>query len=686
MALYGNFEGINEFGVLTGWAYDDAGTGRKISVDVFIDGIYVSELVADQYRPDLAEAGFDDAACAFLCPFPERYWDGENHAVEVRIAGTALQIGGSPATVSLAATRRPNAGMRTNFVGNAKFNDWPNGVWMSLNHGTKETAKYWTFDSKKGKAIDAVVKLDHGPGMSLRDDEYALSIRINERDPQGYARLVCALDPGAAAYRSLFLSIGIAYRNPQEPASLRVGEMFLGVIRDGVLENARTIRKNLPGIGVNRLRNISVTLSDAIRDLTRKGAGLAICLDLKGTGELAIFSPELAEFPKGMAYEPAASGAFEDTRIQGQLSSLALSEIWTAGVIARPPPGEAVASVGSHSLANRSIISQVPFIQIVVPVFNAVPDVADLISSVRRQTSSPWEIIIVDDGSSEASRRQIQNMSAADPRIRYIGGEENAGYTRAVNLGLQSSVSDLVVLMNSDVIVGSEWLTKLFDAINGDRAIAAVGPVSNAASWQTVPSVKLPSGQWRVCEIPTGYTVDSYSDLVAQCAHGATTPFPLLNGFCTLFRRAALEQVGYFDDERFPEGYGEENDLFLRLSLAGFTSMVAASCYVYHKKSRSFGNERRAALTKKSNKVLRCKHPMVDFAKIESEMRENYVLKDLRRELILRTRSEPRADADLSGSDVVSQVEEIATPKFNVVVRRGRRAPAKAPNVQGRGS
>ena len=83
---------------------------------------------------------------------------------------------------------------------------------------------------------------------------------------------------------------------------------------------------------------------------------------------------------------------------------------------------------------------------------------------------------------------------------------------------------------------------------------------------------------------------------------------PTGNGFCMLFKRAVLDEIGAFDAEGFPRGYGEENDFCMRARAAGWTHLVDDSTYVLHERSASFGEER-AALAKAGQQVLEQRWP-----------------------------------------------------------------------------
>src|SRR3546814_6208469 len=78
--------------------------------------------------------------------------------------------------------------------------------------------------------------------------------------------------------------------------------------------------------------------------------------------------------------------------------------------------------------------------------------------------------------------------------------------------------------------------------------------------------------------------------------------------FCMYIRRAMLEDVGLFDEQAFPVGYGEENDLCMRAIDAGWHHLVDPGVFVQHARSASFGS-RREELAKVGAQQLESRHP-----------------------------------------------------------------------------
>jgi len=647
MTIIGRFEGLSPTGMLTGWATSSP-PGRKLDVELVVDGTAILVVAADQFRRDLLSPQIQDPACAFIVPLPEECLDGGAHVVEARVVG-GEPLPGSPVHLAPAApgARPAEPAPPPNLVANARFAVWPHGLTVKPKQRPTETAEGWWFDYRGGSAVGVMVRAERPPALALADDQYALAVRLRRRHADGHVRVFGNIDLAAIDTPWLYVDAGLMLRRTVESAPIGVAELFVGLVRDGNhIERVASVRRNVEGSGVVRLHAVPVGIPERFLGTLPGDARLVLCFELTGLGECVLFAPQVTTRSTFEAAPASSTGSFEDKTIRDQVAALKLSDLWRDGVVARNPQRLATGGVAAvprpHATARASTT---PFIQLVVPVHEAVRDLNALVESVVRHTASPFEMILVDDGSGQATRSRIAAIAAADPRIRPIANPANLGYTRAVNIGLQSCVADSVAILNSDVVVTAGWLDKLYAALASSPDVGGVGPVSNAATWQSVPKVRTRTGDWANNAVPVGWTIDSYAELVERVAAGLLVPFPLLNGFCGLYRRSLLVDLGYLDDESFPHGYGEETDICLRLGAAGQRLLVAAGTYVFHHKSRSFGAVRRAQLTQETNRVLREKHGGVDFAELETTMQANAPLAEMRRRLHAATAAERRYDA-----------------------------------------
>ncbi len=210
---------------------------------------------------------------------------------------------------------------------------------------------------------------------------------------------------------------------------------------------------------------------------------------------------------------------------------------------------------------------------------------------------------------------------------------EAQGYIKAANKGLRASTADYVVLLNSDTIVPRLWIEPLIDCAESDPNIGIVGPLSNAASWQSVPARFDGDGDWNINELPNGYDVNQMAELVYQVSQRNFPRVSFVNGFCFAIKRSVIDRVGYLDEEAFPKGYGEENDYCLRAIASGFSLAIADHGYVYHSKSKSYSHARRAVLSKEGSQALKLKHGEQKINEGTKALKENDALADIRKKL-----------------------------------------------------
>ena len=272
-------------------------------------------------------------------------------------------------------------------------------------------------------------------------------------------------------------------------------------------------------------------------------------------------------------------------------------------------------------------------VDIVVCVHDALEDVRRCLESVLTRTAIDFSLIVVNDGSGPETSAWLRQSAARHSVIELIETDGPLGYTRAANRGLGACTAPYVVLLNSDTIVPRLWVESLLQCLLTDERLGIVGPLSNAASWQSVPERFAEDGRWEVNDLPVGYNVDEYSELVHRVSEQVFPRVEFLNGFCLLMRREVMEAIGYLDEDAFPQGYGEENDYCIRARAAGFQLAVADHCFVYHAKSKSFGTRSRDRLAEEGREALSRKYDKRVIDEGTRDLRENPTLARIRSRL-----------------------------------------------------
>ena len=233
-------------------------------------------------------------------------------------------------------------------------------------------------------------------------------------------------------------------------------------------------------------------------------------------------------------------------------------------------------------------------------------DVQRCLESIIHHTTHPYALILVDDGSDAPTQDFVRDFATQHGAV-VLHNETPMGYGRAANQGLRHSSAEYALLLNSDTIVTPGWLDKLVCCAESNPQHGLIGPLSNTASWQSIPEV-LENDDWASNQLPDGVDVDEMARRVARYSARLYPTVPFLNGFCYMIRRRVIEQIGYFDEENFGAGYGEEDDYTLRARQADWLAAVADDTYIYHAQSRSYSHERRRQLTERAGKILAQKH------------------------------------------------------------------------------
>ncbi len=284
-------------------------------------------------------------------------------------------------------------------------------------------------------------------------------------------------------------------------------------------------------------------------------------------------------------------------------------------------------------LKQRRLSSQAArTVEVVICVHDALDYVQRCLLSLAPTLGPQHRVILIDDGSSALTANWLHAAVASDNRMRLARNDIRQGYTKAANAGLRLSSADLVILLNSDTIVTRDWIRKLSDAAFTTEGVGIVGPLSNAASFQSIPNHRGDGNQTAVNDIPEHLSIEELNRRCETWTVGPVLPrLPLIHGFCLGIRREVVDRIGVFDEERFPSGYGEENDYCFRATDAGFDLAVATHTYVFHAKSKSYPDGERIALMHSSSNALLEKHGAERIDRAVRTMESNPILQIFRK-------------------------------------------------------
>lgn len=210
---------------------------------------------------------------------------------------------------------------------------------------------------------------------------------------------------------------------------------------------------------------------------------------------------------------------------------------------------------------------------IVIPSYNQKAWLKRCIRSIRQFTTEPYEIIVIDNGSTDGT---AQYLKETDTSLRYRLLSSNTGFAAGVNQGLKMSRGETVLLMNNDILVTVNWLSNLLKALQSYTNHGLVGPVTNYISG----SQKIDVHYRNEKELHQFAIQNNQSD------RRRWRLTDRLVGFCMLMRRDTLTRIGFMD-EGFELGNCEDDDYGLRARLLGYRLLICEDAFIHHEGSVS---------------------------------------------------------------------------------------------------
>jgi GT2 family glycosyltransferase len=207
----------------------------------------------------------------------------------------------------------------------------------------------------------------------------------------------------------------------------------------------------------------------------------------------------------------------------------------------------------------------------------------ETLDSLRRMTYPNFRIVVVDNGSTDGS----QSMLRSDyPGVALVENGRNLGVTEGYNVCLKygfENGADWVLLLNNDIVVDPEMLSKLCEVTAGDPSIGIAGPAMYFHS--------KPDEFWFA-----GGRINYFTGIIShrgirETDHGQYSRVEeteYINGCAMLIRREVTEKIGYLDPS-FSPGYSEDADYSVRAFRAGYRLVYVPGAKLWHKVSAFSG-------------------------------------------------------------------------------------------------
>lgn len=201
-------------------------------------------------------------------------------------------------------------------------------------------------------------------------------------------------------------------------------------------------------------------------------------------------------------------------------------------------------------------------ITIIVPAWNEEHHIAECLVSLDRLRYPSFEVIVINDGSSDATLEIADGIAETDHRVKVISLGARMGVSHAMNVGASKAKGDLLVFIGADCVVAEEWLLEMIKGMERYGASCATGPVRSIpgelSSWQrTNREFQL---SWERANIRDGYTL-------------------FIHGGNFAIDKDLFDNLGGFD-ENLPSK--EDRDLYIRIIQSGVRIPFIEKAIVRH--------------------------------------------------------------------------------------------------------
>ena len=218
-------------------------------------------------------------------------------------------------------------------------------------------------------------------------------------------------------------------------------------------------------------------------------------------------------------------------------------------------------------------------VSIIIVTYNNRGITEECINSILDKTIYPnYEIIIVDNLSTDSTRDYLKELDFKYDRIRIILNDENYGFAKGNNIGLAVADGEYLVLLNNDTVVTNGWLSGLIKHLKSNKNLGMLGPVTNSIGNEAQINIQYKSIK-EMDDAAKTYTDEHLGELYND--------INVLAMFCVIFKRELFGKTGYLD-EIYGIGMFEDDDYSNTIKKLGYEVACAEDVFIHHYGSVSF--------------------------------------------------------------------------------------------------
>jgi GT2 family glycosyltransferase len=217
-----------------------------------------------------------------------------------------------------------------------------------------------------------------------------------------------------------------------------------------------------------------------------------------------------------------------------------------------------------------------PKTSFIVVNWNGAAYILECLGSLVRQSVTDFEIIVVDNGSTDKSVALVREHF---PGVLLVELDQNFGFAGGNNRGYQHASGEYIALVNNDAVLCREWLARMTETLDANEQLGCCASKIIITGTDKIDSV----GDM----FTTAFSGTKQGEL--EPAGSFQKPLPL-HGACAaaaIYKKKAIEQVGFFDEDFFLNH--EDTDLNMRIWLAGWGCLFVPDAIAHHQVNRTIG-------------------------------------------------------------------------------------------------
>jgi GT2 family glycosyltransferase len=230
--------------------------------------------------------------------------------------------------------------------------------------------------------------------------------------------------------------------------------------------------------------------------------------------------------------------------------------------------------------ANMNDANKYPMVSVIISDYNGIEYLASCVGSVLNTDYPNFEVILVDNASTDGSLDVARKLFSSDPRVKIICNKENLGFTGGNNVGVEYANGKYLLFLNVDTKVDPAWLKELVKVMEENSRI---GIAQCKILLMDNPKILDNAGHY-IDSFGLTYWIGYLEEDKGQYDHG----YEMFGacGAALAIRTTLFRKLGGFDPDFFI--FFDESDLCWRVWLTGYKVVFIPNAIVYHKGGFSY--------------------------------------------------------------------------------------------------